>query len=226
MPLVVQNVQHFADHPKHEMCRPSGNSQLLPGNHNVSGPAGKRDSSEAESSICCTIRGRNSTRSSLLNNSHLADITQHVTFTQSASQLSSIDSPTAMLGTSSHSTASPGGASQTALSSCVVSRPASCIGCTCTPLSSHEACLPLSRIPKPRWSLQIHCKSELDRGITGRATVNGKHRQFLHLDQWSQTVAALIDFFTQTWQVFYLQSANCCSSTCATDGRLWVQVTW
>jgi len=110
----------------------------------MSAPAGKRDSSPGQSSLASTIHGRNSTPTSLLNNSHVADITQWVTSTLSATPQLSIDTPTDMPGTS---TPPPRGTTQTDSTHRLVSSPASGIASTPTPLSGLEN-LP-TPIPNP-----------------------------------------------------------------------------
>jgi hypothetical protein len=113
--------------------RPSGNSQLPPAKRRVSAPAGKRDSSQGESSGSSKIPGQNSTPSSSLNNSGVADITQRVTVTPSATQRQSMITPTAMPGTSSRSTLAPGGTAQTDSTRHFISSLASGIANTPTP---------------------------------------------------------------------------------------------
>jgi len=81
-------------------------------------------------------------------------------------------------------------------------------------------------IQKPTRSLQIHSERELLKRFRERGSGNCNRRQCLHLDQWSPAVAASIDLVTQTWRVLCLQRADSWSSTCGTDGRLWVQATW
>jgi len=132
---------------KQQKRRPSGNSQHPPAKRRVSAPAGERDSSQGESSVASTIPGQNSTPSSSLNNSGVADITQRVTVTPSATQRRSLITPTAMPGTSSRSTPAPGGTSQTDSTRCVLSSLASGIASTPTPLRGLEN-LP-TPIPNP-----------------------------------------------------------------------------
>jgi hypothetical protein len=123
------------------------NSQLPPAKRRISVPAGERDSSQGGSSVASTIQGQNSTPSSLLNNSRVADITERVTSTPSVTQQRSIITPTATLGTSSHITPAPSGITQTDSTRRVVSSPASGIASTPTPLSGLEN-LP-TLIPNP-----------------------------------------------------------------------------
>jgi hypothetical protein len=144
---------HHGTNPVVQIVQPQqmrwslGNSQLPPAKRRVSAPAGKRDSSQAGSSVASAIPGQNSTPSSSLNNSGVADITQRVTVTPSATQRRSMITPTAMPGTSSRSTPAPGGTSQTDSTRRVVSSLASGIASTPTPLRGLEN-LP-TPIPNP-----------------------------------------------------------------------------
>jgi len=113
----------------------SGNSELPPANGRVSVPAGERDSSQGGSSVASTIQGQNFTPSALLINSRIADITQRMTSTPSGTQQRSIITKTATPGTSSRNTPAPSGITQTDSTHRVVSRPASDIASTPTPLS-------------------------------------------------------------------------------------------
>ena len=118
--------------------RPLGNSQLPPAKRRDSAPAGESHSSQAGSSIASTIPGQNSTPSSSLNNSGVADITQRVTSTPSATQRRSMITPTAMPGTCSHSSPAPRETSETDSTHRVVSSLASGIASTPTPLHGLE----------------------------------------------------------------------------------------
>jgi hypothetical protein len=135
---VVQNVRSLANRQNQPNCGPSGNSQLPPPKGGVSVPAGERDSSQGGTSVRSTIQGQNSTPSSSLNNSRVADITHHVTSTSSATQRLSIITPTARLGTSSRNTPAPSGTIQTDSMRRVVSSPTSGIASTPTRLSGLE----------------------------------------------------------------------------------------
>jgi hypothetical protein len=128
---------------KQQMRWSLGNSQLPPAKRRISAPAGKRDSSQGGSSVASAIPGQNSTPSSSLNNSGVADITQRVTVTPSATQRQTMITPTTMQGTSSHSTPACGGTSHTDSTHRVVSRLASGIASTPTPLRS------LDNLPTP-----------------------------------------------------------------------------
>ena len=136
--LVVRNVR---SHQNLQKRGPSGNSQLPPAKRRVSIPAGERDSSQGGSSVSSTIQGQNSTPSSSLNNSRVANINP------SATPRRSIITLTAMPGTSSHNTPATSRISQTESTRRVESRPASGIDSTPTPLSGLEN-LP-TRIPNP-----------------------------------------------------------------------------
>jgi len=107
--LVVQNVRSPANRQNQQKRGPSGNSQLPPARRRFSVPAGERDSTQGGSSVASTIQGQNSITSSSLNNSRVADISQRVTSTPSATQRRSINTPTATPVASSHSTPVPGG---------------------------------------------------------------------------------------------------------------------
>jgi hypothetical protein len=197
-PPVVRNVQTFSNRQNPQKRWPSGNSQLPPAERRVSVPPGERDSSQGESSIASTIHGQNSTPASSLNNSGVADITQPVTATPSATQRRSIITPTATPGSCSHNTPRPSGITKTDSTSRVVSSPASGISSTPTPLSGLETFLPASGILKPAQSLQIHCERKLQKGLKDRGSGNCNRRRCLHLDQWSQEVAASINLLTPT----------------------------
>ena len=140
---VVRNVRSLVNRQNPQKCGPSGNSQHLPAKRRVSVPAGERDSSQGGSSVPSTSQGQNSTPSSSLNNSRLADITQRVTSTPSATQRRSIVTPTAAPGTSSRNTPAPCRTIQTDSTRRVVSSPASIIASTPTPCSS------LRNLPTP-----------------------------------------------------------------------------
>jgi len=135
------------------MHGPAGNSQLPPTKSHIFILAGKRDSSQGGSSVASTIQGQNSTPSSSLNNSCVADITQRVASTPVATQPRSIITPTATLGTSSHSTPAPRGTSETDSTHHVVSSPRSGMASTPTPLSGLEN-LP-TPIPNPEARVTI-----------------------------------------------------------------------
>jgi len=139
---VVRNVWSFAHHLIQQECGSLVNSQLPHVERRVCVPAVKRDTSQGGSSVASTIQGQNSTPSSSLKYSCIADITQHVTSTPSATQRGFINTPTAMPGSSSCSTLAPGGTSQTDSKSCNVSCPASGIVISPTHLSSLENLTP------------------------------------------------------------------------------------
>jgi len=89
-----------------------------------------------------------------------------------------------------------------------------------------KTCQPPSLIQKPAWSVQIHSERDLLKRIRDRGSGNRNRRRCLHLDQWSPAIAASINLVTETWRVLCLPRADSWSSTCGTDGRLWVQPTW
>jgi hypothetical protein len=136
--LVLQNVPSVPNRENQQKRGPMGNSQLPPAKRRVSVPASKRDSSQGGSSVASTIHGQNSTPSSWLNNCCVADITQCVTSTPSATQRRAIFSPTATPGTSSHNKPEPSETIQTDSMNRVISSPASGIASTPTPLSGLE----------------------------------------------------------------------------------------
>jgi len=144
---VVRNVRSLGNRWNLQKRGPSGISQLPPAKWRVSVPAGERDSSQGGSSLASTIQGQNSTPSSSLNNSRVADITQNITSTPSATKRWSIITPTATPGTSSRNTPGPSRITQTDSTHRVVSSPASGIASTPTPLSALQK-LP-THIPNP-----------------------------------------------------------------------------
>jgi len=102
------------------------------------------------SSVSSTIRGQNSTPSSSLDNSRLADKTERMTPTSSATKKRSWNSPTTMPGTSSRSTPPPWETSQTHTAHQVVCSPASGIASTPTLLSG------LEKLPTPSRNPEAH----------------------------------------------------------------------
>jgi hypothetical protein len=168
---VVRNVRRLANRQNQQKRGPSGNSQLPPLKRCVSVPAGERNSSHGGSSVRSTIQGQNSTPSSSLNNSRVADITQRVTATPPATQRLSIITPTARPGTSSHNTPAPSETIQTDSTRRIVSCPASGIASTPTPLSGLEN-LP-TPIPNPE------ARAIITNPLRTRATEkNQRHRQW------------------------------------------------
>jgi hypothetical protein len=123
--LVIRNDRSHANRQNQQKRGLLGNSQLPPATRRVSAPAGERDSSQGGRFVPSTIEGQKSTPSSWLNNSRIADITQHVTSTPSRSQRRSIITPTAMPGTSSHNAPAPSGTIQADSTRRVVSSPVS-----------------------------------------------------------------------------------------------------
>jgi len=131
-PVMSQVVRNVRSHQNQQKCGHSGNSQHPPSKRCISVPAVERDSSQGGSSVASTIQGQNSTLSSSLNNSHVADITP------SATQRWSIITSPAKPGTSSCNTPAPSGTLQTESTRHVVSSLASGIASTPTPLSGLE----------------------------------------------------------------------------------------
>jgi len=136
MTPVVRNVQSLANCQNQQTHGHLGNYQLPPAKRCISILTGQRDFSDRGSSVASIIWGENTTLSSSLNNSRLADIPLCITSTCSATQRRSINTPTATLGTSSHSTSVARGTSQADSMHPVVSSPASYNASTPTPLSS------------------------------------------------------------------------------------------
>jgi hypothetical protein len=147
MTPVVRNVRSVANRQNQQKRWASGNYQLPPPKRRVSVPAGERNSSQGGSSVRSTIQGQISTRSSSLNNSHVADIIQRVTSIPSATQRLLIITPTTTPGTSSRNTPAPCRTIQTDSTRRIVSSPASGIASTPTSLSGLEN-LP-TPIPNP-----------------------------------------------------------------------------
>jgi hypothetical protein len=133
MTLDIQNVRSLANHKNQQKCAPSGNSQLAPAQRCISILAWERDSSEGGGSVASIIEGQNSVPSSLLSNSHIAEITQRVTSTPSAKQRLLLNTPNATLGNPA-----PGGTSQTDSTCRIVSSPTSGIASTPAPLSGFD----------------------------------------------------------------------------------------
>jgi hypothetical protein len=144
---VVQNVRSLANRQNQQKRGSSGNSQLPPAKRRVSVPAGERDSSQGGSFVPSTIQGQNSTPSSSLNNSGIADITQCVASTLCANQRRLIITPTATPGTSSRNTPAPSGTIQTDSTCRVVSSPAS--GMASTPTHTPTPLSGLENLPTP-----------------------------------------------------------------------------
>jgi hypothetical protein len=197
---VVQTVQSIANHQNQQNRGPLGNSQHPPAKRHISIPAGKRDTSQGGSSIPSTIQGQNSTPLSSLNNSHIADITQQVASTLSATLRWSINTPNAKLGTSSNSPPAPGGTLQTDSTRRIVSSLESGIASPPTPLSGFEN-LP-TRIPNPEahaiiiHPLPIRATERNQRWAVTIATAGGVYtsihglRQLQHPYIWSHRYEA------------------------------------
>jgi len=138
MTPLLRIVRSLPNCQNHQQRGPLGNYQLPPTKRCASVPAARRNSSQGGSSVSSTIQVQNCTASSLLNNSRVADITQRVTSTLSATRRLSIITLTTTPGTSSRSTPAPSGTILTNSLRHVVSSPASGIASTPTPLSHLE----------------------------------------------------------------------------------------
>jgi hypothetical protein len=173
MTPVIRNVRNHANRQNQVKHAPLGNSQLLRAKSLVFIPAGKRDSSQRGSSIASAIQGQNSTPSSMLYNSHIVDLAQHVTSTPSTTLWLSINTLTTTPGTSGLGTATPWRTSQQQSTCHIVCSAAAGIGCTPTTPSSLEI-LPTtpSLSQKPAWLIQFHCKRDLHNGISDRVSAN------------------------------------------------------
>ena len=168
---LVRNVRSLANLQNQQKRGPSGNSQLPPTKCCVSVLVGERDTSQGGSSVPSTIYDQNSTPLSSLNNSRVADITQCVASTPSATLRRSINTPTATPGTSSRSTPVPRGTFQTDSTCRVVSSPASSIASTPTPLSG------LENLPTP--ILNPEARAIITNPLRTRATErNQRQRQW------------------------------------------------
>jgi hypothetical protein len=136
--------------------------------------------------------------SSSLNNSEVADITQSVTSTQSATQRQILITPTDMPGTSSRSTPAPGGISQTHSMGRVVSSLAFGIASAPTALSG------LENLSTSILNAETHVA--ITNPLPTRATErNQRQRQWqlqseavLHLDERSPAVIVSIVLVTRT----------------------------
>jgi len=147
MDTVVLHVRSLPNCHDQQKRGPSGTYPLPPAQRRDSVPAGDRDSSQGGSFVGSTIQGQNSTTSSTLNSSHVADITQHMTSATSATLRQSIYTPTATPDTIICSTSAHRGTSQTDSTGGIECNPASGIASTPTPPSSFEnQCTP---IPNP-----------------------------------------------------------------------------
>jgi len=104
----------------------------------VSVLAAERDSSQVWSFVRSTIQGPNSTHSSSLNNSRVADITQRMACTPSTTQPRLTITTTATPDTSSHNTPASSRTIQTDSTHRVVSSPAAGIASTPSPPTGLE----------------------------------------------------------------------------------------
>jgi hypothetical protein len=135
---VVRNISHLANRDNPQMHGPWATAQLPSAKRRLSVPVGERESSQRGSSIPSTIQDQNSTPSSSLNDSRIADITFHVNSTPSTTQRCSIITPTATPGTRSRNSPAHSGTVQADATCRVVSSPASGIASTPTSLRGHE----------------------------------------------------------------------------------------
>jgi len=218
---VVHNGRSLLNRQNQHLHGPSGNPQLTLAKRRVSVPAGGRDSSQGGSFIASTIQAQKHPP-------------RHLRWTILALQISPRPlhsngqwflqpSRRVQLVLTHQHPVEPHRETQR-----VALYPALPPALPALPLLSVvlKTCLPSSQIQKPAPSLQIHCKCELQTGLRDRGSGNCKRRRCLYLDQWSLAVPASIDLATLTWRVMYLHRADSWSSTCGTDGRLWVQMTW
>jgi len=198
MTPVVWNVRSLANRQNQQKCGPSGNSPHPAAERRVSVLAGERDSSQGGSSVASSIQGQNTTPSSSMKNSRVADITQCVSSTLSTTQRWSINTPTPTPGTSSRSTPAPWGTWQTDPTRHVVSCPASGIASTPTPLRGlenlptpipdPEACTiitnPLRTRATEKYQRQRQWQLQPQAVSTPRSMVSGSHsiHRFGHSD--------------------------------------------
>jgi len=150
---VVRNVWCLDNRQYQQKHLPSGDSQLLAIERLVSIPAGESDSSQGVSSSASRFQGQNSTASSYLNNSRVADIIQCVTSTWSTAQRLSNITTTPKPGTGNRSTPAPWVTSEPDSTRCIVSWPSSGIASTPSLLSGLEY-MP-TPIPNPDASAMI-----------------------------------------------------------------------
>ena len=221
---VVRYGRGFANPQNQQKRRPSGNSQLPPAKRHLSVPAGERDASQRGSSVPSTIQRQNSTTSSSLNNSRIADMTQRVTSTPSATQRRSIITLTATPGSSSQNTPAPTRMIQTDSTRCVESSPASGIASTPTSLSGIDN-LP-TPIPNPearviityplgtraternrrqrQWQLELQAVSTPQSMVSGSGTIH----QFGHSDMTRLVFATgrLLELYMSNRQPFMTAS--------------------
>ena len=225
-PPAIQNVRGLFNHPKQQQHGPVGNSQLLPAKRRIFLPAGEWDSSQGGSSMASTIHGQNSSPWTSLNNSHVANITQHVTSTQSATPLWSINTATATLSASGGSTPAAEATSQIDSLHHVVFSPTFGITTTTTPLYGLDN--PPTTIPNPIAHTII-----INPLLTWATERNHWQRQWQLQPQVVSTSREVVSsscsihhFGHSDWRFLYLQQADSWSSTCASDSSLWVQATW
>jgi len=221
---VVWNIRTFPN-CQNQKCGHSGNSQLPPAKRSVSVPAGESDSAQEGSSAPSTIHGQNSTPLSSLNNARVEDITECMNFTLSSTEWHLIITPTATLGTSSRNTPAPSGTIQTDSTHHGVASPASSIANTRTPLSGLENLS--TPIPNPEAHAIIANPLRTQANET-----NHSPRQWQFQPQAVSTPRSMVSDSHSIHRVGHsdmmhlvLQRADSWSSTCETDGGLWVQAT-
>jgi hypothetical protein len=145
MTPVIQNVLRLVHCLIQQLREASGNSQPLPGKWCVSILAGERDSTQGGSSVVSTIEGTNSSPSSSLNNSRMADISQRVNSTLSGRLQWSINAPTSTPGSKRRCQTAPGGTSKryvvfcSAFGICITPIPLSCVEILPTAIPNAEA---------------------------------------------------------------------------------------
>jgi hypothetical protein len=195
---VIQNIRSLNNHQNQHKHGPSGKSQCPTIERRISVLARESDSSQGGSSVASTIQGRNSTPSSSLNNSRVADSTHWVTSTPSTTQRRSklLQPPRQVQAVITHQHP----AESQRQTQRVVLYPAPHLALLALPLLSAvlNTCLLPSLMQKPVRSLQIHCARKLPKGISNRGGGNCNRRRCLHLALWSPAVAASIDLVTPT----------------------------
>jgi len=137
--MTSETVRSLANRQQHQQGVHRRESQHLPATRCISIPAGERDCSQQGSPVTSTIQAQKYTPSPSLNNSHIADIPQHLTSTLSCTQQLWIYTTTASSGISSHSISPPTGTCQTDSTCRIVSSPTSGIASTPTTLRSVDS---------------------------------------------------------------------------------------
>jgi len=168
---VVRNVQRLANCQNQQKRGPSGNSQLPPAKRGIPVPAGKRNFSQEGSSVASTIQVQNSTPSSLLNNSCIADLTQRVTSTQSGPQQWSKKYSNRHAGYMQWLHTSTRRDHRQTQCIALHSAPHPALPAPPLPSAVLKTCLPPSLIQKPARSLQIHWERKVPKGVCDRGSV-------------------------------------------------------